>query len=171
MKNRNYILNILFAGALLFAISGCSVYSFTGASIAPDIKTVNIQYFPNTALLIQPTLSQVFTEKLKDKFLSQTSLTLANKTGDLNFSGAITGYDVQPISIQGNDQAAQNRLTITVSVKFSNLKNEKQNFETSFSRYADYLSTQNLSAVENDLIKDITTQLVSDIFNKAVINW
>jgi hypothetical protein len=116
-------------------------------------------------------LSQTFTEKLKDKFISQTSLALADKNGDLTFEGSITNYSVTPISIQTNEIAAQNRLTISVNVKFTNLKDEKQNFETSFSRYADYESTKNLATIEDQLITEINDQLVDDIFNKAVINW
>jgi hypothetical protein len=56
-------------------------------------------------------------------------------------------------------------------VKFTNLKDEKQNFESSFSRYADFSSSQNLTSVEDELIRQINDQLVDDIFNKAVINW
>ena len=98
-------------------------------------------------------------------------MSLINKGGDLNFEGSIVGYSVSPVAIQSNDAAALNRLTITVNVKFTNKKNEKQNFETSFSRFADYSSSQNLSAVEDQLIKDINTQLTQDIFNKSVTNW
>jgi hypothetical protein len=162
---------LLTIGVLIFTFSSCHTYSFTGASIAPDVKTVTIQYFPNNAPLIQPSLSQVFTEKLKDRFVSQTNLNLINKGGDLYFEGTITGYDIKPMAIQGNDQAALNRLTITVNVKFINKKHEKQNYETAFTSYTDYASTLNLSSVEDDLIKIVTTQLVGDIFNKAVINW
>lgn len=153
------------------AITGCGVYSFTGASISPDIKTISIASFPNQASLVQPSLSQVFTEKLKDKFVSQTNLTQINSSGDISFEGYISDYNSQPTAIQGNEQAALNRLTITVKVKFINTKDEKQNFESSFSRFADYDSKQNLSTVENQLISEICTQLVDDIFNKAMINW
>jgi len=156
---------------LLAFISACGVYSFTGASISPEIKTVSISYFPNRATTIQPSLSQVFTEKMKDKFVSQTTLTLTNDPGDLQFEGYITDYFTQPTAIQGNEQAALNRLTINVKVKFVNTKDEKQSFETSFSRFADYDSQQNLALVETDLINEICNQLVDDIFNKAVINW
>ncbi|MBL7914053.1 MAG: hypothetical protein BWY67_00607 [Bacteroidetes bacterium ADurb.Bin397] len=153
------------------AITGCGVYSFTGASISPEIKTISIATFPNQASLVQPSLSQVFTEKLKDKFVSQTNLTQINSSGDISFEGYISDYNSQPTAIQGNEQAALNRLTITVKVKFINTKDEKQNFESSFSRFADYDSKQNLSTVENQLISEICTQLVDDIFNKAMINW
>lgn len=116
-------------------------------------------------------MSQTFTEKLKDKFLSQTSLAVVDRNADLTFEGTISGYSVAPIAIQTNEVAAQNRLTISVNVKFTNLKDEKQNFEVFFSRYSDYPSNQNLTAVEEQLIADIFTQIVDDIFNKAVINW
>jgi hypothetical protein len=147
-------------------------YSFTGASISPDVKTVSIQYFANNASLVVPTLSRLFTDALRDYFTSQTNLVLVDRNGDLNVEGSITGYTIQPIAIQGNETAAQNRLTITVTVKFTNKKNEKQNFENkSFSRYQDYPSSQNLSAVQDQLIKQINDQLVDDIFKQAVVNW
>jgi hypothetical protein len=155
----------------ILLLNGCGLYSFTGASISPDIKSISIQQFPNLAPLVQPTLSQVFTLALRDKFSSQTNLSLVQSNGDLNIEGEITGYSNQPIAIQGNQQAALNRLTITVKVRFSNKKNEKQDFETTFSRYRDYSSQSNLSAVEGSLIEEINKDLVEDIFNKAVVNW
>lgn len=156
----------------LLLIAGCKAsYNFNGASIPPEVKTVSIQNFPNYAPTVQPTLSQAFTEKMKERFLSQTNLKLIDKNGDIDFEGSITGYNVTPVSIQGNDVAAQNRLTITVKIKFTNTKEEKQSFETSFSRFADYSSSQNLSSIESTLIQNINEQLVNDIFNKAVSNW
>ena len=159
--------------AALFVFTSCKIhYSFSGASVSPDVKTVSIQTFRNNATLAPPTISQSFTEALKDIFTSQTNLGIISKAGDLNFEGDIINYITQPVAIQaGNDQAALNRLTITVSVKFTNAKDEKQNFETTFSRYADYASNQNLTSVQEQLIDDINKQLVQDIFNKAMINW
>jgi Lipopolysaccharide-assembly len=164
---------LLFSCFILLVLTSCKVnYSFTGASIAPDLKTFSVLTFPNYAPLIQPTLSQSFTEALKDKFQAQTNLQLISRGGDLHFEGSITGYAVAPIAIQsGTDIAAQTRLTITVNVKFTNSKNDKQNFETSFSRFADYESSKSLSVEEDRLIKEINEQLVQDIFNKAVVNW
>lgn len=171
-KNRSRLCFLLLSFSLLM-LSGCKVnYSFTGASIAPDVKTVSVQYFKNNASLAPPTLSQTFTEALKDIFIAQTSLGVVPRDGDLSFEGEITQYMTMPVAIQANsDQAALNRLTITVAVRFKNAKDEKQKFETSFSRYADYASSQNLNAVQNQLIEEINQQLVQDIFNKAVINW
>jgi hypothetical protein len=154
------------------SLNSCRVsYSFTGASISPDVKTISISYFPNNASLVVPTLSRSFTDALRDYFNSQTSLTMVDRGGDLNIEGAITGFTVAPEAIQANETAAQNRLTITVKVKFTNRKNEKQNWESEFVRYQSYSTTQNLNSVQDQLIKEINDMLVQDIFNKAVVNW
>jgi len=157
---------------LMLPVNSCKVtYSFTGASISPNVKTVSIAYFPNNAGLIVPTLSRTFTDALRDYFTSHTNLVLVNQNGDLSVDGAIIQYAVVPVAIQGNETAAMNRLTIGVSVKFTNRTDPKQNWETSFSRYEDYSSANNLITVQDGLIQDITDYLVQDIFNKAVVNW
>jgi hypothetical protein len=156
----------------LFFLPSCRVsYSFTGASISPMVKTVSITYLQNNASLVVPTLSRTITDALRDYFTSQTNLVLVDRGGDLMLDGSITQYVVQPVAIQGNETAAMNRLTIVVSVKFVNKTDTKQFWETTFSRYQDYASSYNLSSVQDGLIKDITDQLVQDIFNKAVVNW
>lgn len=156
---------------VVFLLGGCGFYSFTGASISPDVKTISIQQFPNLATIVQPTLSLSFTQALRDKFSSNTQLKLISSGGDLNIEGEITSYTNQPVAIQGNQQAALNRLTITVKVRFINTKDEKQNFESQFSRYKDYNSSLNFASVESSLIEEINKELVEDIFNKAVVNW
>ncbi len=143
----------------------------TGASISPEVKTISIRFFQKTAGLGPASLGQTFTEALKDKFISQTNLSLVERDGDLTFEGSIPGYTIMPLAIQANEIAAQNRLSITVNVKFTNLKDEKQNFETTFTRFADFESTLNIASVEDQLIKEINEQIIDDIFNKAVINW
>ncbi|MFI5219533.1 MAG: LptE family protein [Bacteroidia bacterium] len=170
-KNFSGLLSLFFVFCILYFIVSCHTYSFTGASISPDIKSVSIQFFPNRASIVQPALSNAFTEKLKDKFVSETNLTLIKEKGDLSFEGNIIDYNVQPTAIQGDENAALNRLTITVSVKFANAKDPKHDFENNFSRYADYDSKKSLTEVEKELIVQINQQLVDDIFNKAVVNW
>ena len=157
---------------IAFLQGGCRVgYSFTGASVSPAVKTVSILYFPNNAPLVAPTLSRSLTDALRDYFTSHTSLNLVERNGDIDVEGNITGYAVQPEAILGNETAAQNRLTITINVKFTNKTNEKQNFETSFTRYQDYPSSKDLNTVQDDLISQINDMLVQDVFNKAVVNW
>ena len=150
----------------------CSVdYSLSGASIPPEAKTVSVTLFKNNTSLAPPRLSQSFTEALRTKLSSQSRLALVAKDGDLAFEGAITGYAVSPVAIQSNDKAAKNRLTITVDVKYTCAFDEKRNFESSFSQFKDYESTDNLSTVEEELISYINGLLVQDIFNKALNNW
>ena len=161
--------------SVIFLI-GCKMnYSFTGASIAPGTETISIIDFPNMAPLVNPMLTNTFTEALRDRFMAQTSLQIVKYNGDLNIEGTITGYSTRPINIQAGtangDQAAQNRLTIKVKVKFVNTKDPDANFDSSFSRYSDYSSDRNLQDVEDFLVDEIVTQLVDDIFNKSVVNW
>ena len=160
---------LFIVGSIL--LTACGIYSFTGASIPADAKTVSVQYFTNKATTIQPNLSQVFTEKLKDVFVEQTNLTLSEDEGDLSFSGHISKYQIKPISIQSNETAGQNRLTIAVNVTFISANDTKANFEQIFNRYRDYNSSENISEIEETLIAEISKELVEDIFNKAVVNW
>lgn len=146
-------------------------YSFSGASIPLEAKTVSVQYFQNNASLAPPTLSQTFTEALRDKLSSQTRLALINRGGDLAFEGSVTSYATSPIAIQSTEQAAMNRLTITITVKYTCSFDEKKNFEQPFSRFSDYSSANSLVAVQDALIKDITDQLIQDIFNKTLNDW
>ena len=165
------MLNIIVL-VLIGVLTSCKVnYSFTGASIPENVKTVSVKTFQSYAPLANANLTQTFTEDLKDKFISQTNLDLVARDGDLQFEGAITGYLVTSVAIQGNETAALNRLSITVKAKFHNTKDDKQDFESTFTRYADYESSTNLASIEDELIKDINDQLTQDIFNKAVSNW
>lgn len=164
-----FIFLIVSVFALIF--HGCGVYSFTGASIPPEAKTISVLYFPNKATMVQPMLSKSITEALQDKFRSESSLSITQRNGDLAVEGEITGYDTQPIAIQGNQTAALNRLTITVNVRFRNRFEEKANFESSFSRYRDYSSSKSLSSAETELLPGMIEELIQDIYNKCVVNW
>ncbi|MDO9256575.1 MAG: LptE family protein [Bacteroidales bacterium] len=171
-KFRQLVLPSLLVMALLgiWLVQGCS-YSFTGASISPTVKSISISYLPNNSLLVQPTLSRKLTETIRDKFTNQSNLVLTSKNGDLNIEGEITGYATEPVAISGDQQAQMQRLKITVNIRFTNKQDEKQDFETSFSRYQDYPSIKRLSEVEESLIDLINEELAQDIFNKAVVNW
>lgn len=151
---------------------GCKInYTFTGASVSPVDKTFSVDFFTNNAPLFQPTLSQTFTEGLKDKISSQTRLSLISGGGDLHFEGEITNYSSGPISVQNAEMASMNRLTITVKVKYSNKNDPKQNYEQNFTQYEDYAATSSLSSVEDELIGKIVVKLTEDIFNKTLANW
>ena len=172
MKNLAHLIIVIVLAA---GLSACKVhYSFTGAAINPDVKTISIAYFPNRAPIVYPSLSQDITEKLKDKFISQTSLNMVNSDGDLSFEGEITGYETKPIAITGNniaDKASLNRLTVTINVRFVNSKVPKDNFETKFQAYEDYSSDKGLDEVEGELVPLILEKIIEDNFNRSVVNW
>lgn len=150
----------------------CSVaYTFSGASISPEVKTFSVGYFQNLAPLVNPMLSNDLGESLRNRFTSQTRLNLVTAYGDLNFTGEIRDYRVQPIAVQGNEIAAMNRLTISVRVKFENAIDPTQNYDKTFSHFEDFDSRQQLTQVEQGLVKAIVDKLVEDIFNNAVANW
>jgi len=154
------------------SLTGCKVsYSFSGASISPQVKTVSIQYFQNRASLVQPGLSQYLTDALIDKCKAQTNLQNVNGLGDVNFEGEITDYNTRPLTVAADAEAASNRFTITVKVKFTNSVDPDLSFEQSFSRYQDYNSNIDLSQVEQDLSAKIIEMIVEDIFNQAFVNW
>lgn len=172
MTGTRYItLRLLLITGIMTCFAGCGFYSFTGASIPAGATTISVAFFPNDAPLVQPTLSQYFTDELQTKFLRQTNLRLIEDGGDLHFEGSITGYSTMPVAIAGDDRAALNRLTITVRVKFVNELVDENSFESSFSRFYDYPSNLSLSQVETQAIEVITEALVEDIFNRSLVNW
>ncbi len=158
--------------AIVFTFQSCKIsYSFTGANLSPAVKTYSVYYFPNRARLINPTLSQNFTEGLREKLRRQTSLNELSEDGDIEFEGQITGYEVRPMSIQKDDLAAKNRLTVSVKLKYTNNKSPEENFERSFSAYEDYDSNLTISDIEDELSELIITKLTEDIFNATIANW
>lgn len=152
-------------------IASCGIYSFTGASIPADAETVSVAYFTTKSTNTPATLNQTLTEGLRDLFINQTNLNLTERDADLSFNGQITKYQVKPMAIKANETAGQNRLTIAIKVKYNNSFDEKQNFESTFSRYRDFNSTENLADVEDILIQEITKELLEDVYNKAFVNW
>ncbi|MEJ2595150.1 MAG: LptE family protein [bacterium] len=165
------ITTMVLLGILLMVQSSCGMYSFTGASIPPEAKTVSVQFFPNKAQLVVATLSPTFTETLQDQFQNQTTLDLVDRNGDLALEGEITDYRVTPSAIQGDQTAALNKLTITVNVRFTNKYEPDKDFEQKFTQFIEYPSDTDLTAEQDNFIETITDMLATDIFNKAVINW
>ncbi|MBR1769598.1 MAG: LptE family protein [Bacteroidales bacterium] len=157
--------------SLFIAVSCAGGYSFTGASINPETKTFHVENFLNRASIVQPVLASELTYSMINKIRSGTNLQETQYDADAVFSGTITGYHVTPVAISSNDQAAKNRLTITVKVSYRNKQDRKANFDTSFSRYKEYDSSLSLSNVEEELIREINEELVDDIFTKAFVNW
>ncbi len=169
---RFLILPALVALLLPFGLTSCKLsYSFTGANIPTEAKTFSVKYFQNNATLVQPTLSQKLTDQLKDRMLSQTNLIMLNSGGDMAFEGEITDYTLQPLAIQENEIAQLTQITVRIRIKFYNKINSERNYESQFSRFQQFSSSLNLSAIEDTLLDQIVDELVDDIFNKSFVNW
>jgi hypothetical protein len=133
---------------LLFVLlQACGIYSFTGASISSDIKTVSIANFKVLTPSSPPILSNILDESLKDKFNDETNLSIVSNEGELQFEGEVIAYNLKPIAIRSDETAAQNRLSITVKVKYTNTIDNEFNYQTNFSRFRDYSSSQDISTV------------------------
>jgi hypothetical protein len=159
---------------VLILFSGCfSIkYDFKGgAQVDPKIKTLSVQYLPNRALLVNPTLSQTLTDKLKSYMESNTSLKVVNNVGDVDFSGEITDYSLNTVAIGSGERVSKLRFSITVRIKYSNSVNPDDNFDTSFTRYRDIDSDVNFNSVEESNSEEIIDEIIEQIFNKAFINW
>ena len=154
----------------LAAVS-CGIYSFTGTNIQSDVKTISIPFVEYKALRVNPSLSNDLTEALQDKFRKLTSLEQVDVDGDLELVCEVTGYDVKPQAVTASEVAAQNRLTVTVKVEFTNRKYPEDDVSQSFSAYEDYDSNNSLDAVESSLCESIIEKIVEDIFNATVAQW
>lgn len=173
LLNKLALFAIATVAILLFSGCGYKVtYNLSGGSIPPEAKTFSVAYFPNNAPMVAPTLSNVLTEALRDKFSRQTRLEQVEEGGDFAFEGEITNYNSTTSSISSGDYALQNRLTITVKVNFQNAVDQTLSFNNkTFSSYADYDASQLLVDVQDQLIEEIVDDLVTDIYMAAAGNW
>ena len=161
----------LLISIVIVAITGCGIYSFSGTSIAPDVTSITVYEIENRAMRVNPMLSNNLTEGLKDKYRRMTKLSLLNDGGDLIVEGTITSYETASIAVTAQEVAAQNRLSITVRISFTNTKYPNENFEKSYAAFEDYPSTTSLDAVESSLVESIVDKLTEQIFNETVANW
>lgn len=167
---------LLCTTVLMFTmLAGCGVkYSFTGGSIPQGMKTYAVLYFENIAPMVYTTLSQDFTEGLKERIRTQSSLSQVNDDGDAIFEGTITNYTITPASVQagGVDRAANSRLSVTVRVKYTNRLDEtgESNFEESFTQFEEFAGSD-VTSFEASLVQSLIKKLTEDIYNRAFANW
>ena len=160
-------------GMLAIMLVSCTIsYKLNGASIDYTVtKTISFENFPIKAPLVYSPLAVNFNDALQAKYASQTRLSQVRTDGDLQISGAITGYSLSPQAVKSDAYAAETRLTIKIKVKFVNKNNSTENFEREFSAYRDFDATQLLTDVQDDLCNEMIEQLVEEIFNATVANW
>jgi hypothetical protein len=167
----NGFAKVLFALFMVVFITGCKIYSFTGTTLSPDLKTFSIQNFQMAAAGGPQNMGLTFNEKLKEYYQRNTNLKFKNTDGDIHLEGSIIAYELTPVSATAGDRAAMNRLTITVEVKFVNKTSEQESFEKEFSFYQDFPQEQSLTQAEPVLVPKILDQLVLNIFNSTAASW
>ena len=156
----------------LTGLQSCNFYTLSqGGNFPVDVTSINIEFFNNKANIIAPTLSPTLTDKLRDKFLSESKLTLNDDNPSLNLSGYISGYDVEAVASKDNSTATLNRLRITVHAKLESEVAKDFNFEQDFVKFREFDAAKSLTEVENELIDEITDMLVQEIFNKIAMDW
>lgn len=155
----------------LLSCSACKIYKFKDVSIPPEVKTVRIQYIENKARFVNPQLSPQLTDKLRQKVNNQTRLTqIQGDDAHYDIKCEITGYDVTTAGIS-QQQAATNRLVVTVNVVFKNRLDEKKNFEAPVSRNFDFSANLSLDQAQAQLTPTIIQNMVDEIFNRIFSNW
>lgn len=161
---------VLFFVFTMIFFSSCGVYSPYGAQTS-GAKSFSVGYFKPQTPLASPELAQNFTEALKDLILRQSTLSLEEGDGELQFTGMITSYAITPVSVQDGETASINRLTLGVKVKYVNTLDKSLNFDKTFSKFSDYDAAQDLFSIEADLLADLNDQLTQEIFNASLGNW
>src|SRR5574343_380644 len=158
---------------LVFALvlSSCRVsYNFTGTGKL-DAKTFQVNYFQNLADIVEPVIERTFTQKLQKVILNQTNLNLVSSGGDLLYEGEIVEYRITPMAATSDQTAAQNRMTITVNVRYTNKNKEEDNFEKRFSHFYNYEANKLPSEVMQDALKEIYDRITQDIFSQSLAKW
>lgn len=168
MRTLKYFISLL----IITTFTSCGFYSFTGASVPANVKTFQVNRFENNALLIEPGLERDFKLALEDLIQNQTNLSLVQSNGDLVYEGEITDYRISPTTATSENTAAQNRLTISVKIRFYNKKKEDDDLDQSFSFFYDYAgSAQLIGSTKATAHEEIFDRLTQDIFNATLAKW
>lgn len=174
--NKPYVFHFIMISISVLFFHACGIYSFTGASIPEGTETYQVNFFVNEAgnrpgSTIEPGLDQDFTVALQDLLLNQTNLSLVGEGGDLIYEGEITQYSITPTTSTANNTAAQNRLTMSVNVRYTNTAKEEDSFEKRFSFFYDFDANLQLFDVKDDANKEIFERITQDIFNASLAKW
>jgi hypothetical protein len=167
----------------IFSLFSCFIfltncYSFTGSSLSPETKTIQIKDFPNNSALMNPSLAQQFSTDIQNRFLQRTTLKGSTEKPDILIEGEITDYTITPTTIStavnapgGNIQAAQNKLTITVKVHYENKIEPDKSFDKTYSDEAVFSSDLDINTIETTQVKVVNERIINKIFNDIVANW
>lgn len=163
----------LCAGLLMLQLAGCSIsYKMNGANINYETtSSISIADFPNNAPMVNPTLSNNFTEALRDLYARQTRLQILRKGGDLEIEGEIVGYDLSQGAIKSDSYASESKLTIRVTVHFTNNIYPEESFDRTYSAYQTFDASRLLSDVQDELCAAMIEEITNNIYNDTVAKW
>lgn len=174
LKINNKALGLYLMALLTLCCSACGVYSFTGATLPADVKTISIQNFENSSGEGPANLTQLVTNNFKNYFQRNSNLTILQREGDLQLEGQIISFTLTPAAVQrdGNiDQATLNRLTLAMQIRFTNTKDPEQDFDQQFTITQDFGRDVDITQIPANTIEQMTDRLAADVFNKALANW
>ena len=165
--------SVLAVLASAFLMQGCKVsYGLNMASIDYNTtKTFSIETFSNRAAYQWAPMAPMFNSTLSNKYNDQTKLRQVRRDGDLALSGEITSYDQTNKSIAADGYSSMVQLRMSVKVKFTNNKNHEDDFDRSFSASRDYDSSQQLAAVQEELVQQMIDDIIDQVFNATVAKW
>jgi len=167
-----YMSKAVVIASIILLMSSCFSLSFTGGSVPPEAKTFSVDYFPVRAALADPNYGQLLSESMKDLLLAQTRLNLVEQDGDIQFSGTVSTYRIQPVAAQGDvETASRNRLTIGVTVQYVSLTEEGKDSEFTISQFEDFLAADEFEAKEEELLDAINQKIIQDIYDKTLGDW
>ena len=170
LKNNMKFLQYSIAIVLVYTLNSCGAYNFTGAKV--DAKTFQVNYFQNASELIEPGIERTFTQRMQNLIQDQTNLSLTNTGGELVYEGEITDYRISPMTATADQRAAQNRLSITINVRFTNKNKEEDDFEKPFSFFYDYNGTDQLVGAKlTEALDVIFERITQDVFNASLAKW
>ncbi len=169
MRKPYHNLFVLICITLIF--SSCKIYRFTDASVDPNIKSVTVNTMQNMAAIQVPSIAPLLVEKLQERFLRETGLRMIQDGGDIEFSGVIVDYHIDPVAITHTETVEQNRLTISIKIDFINRINPDKDFSTTFRESEIYEASKSSNEVDDEIAPIIIDKLVQIIFNKAFVNW
>lgn len=170
---RKYFIFTIISLITALGVTSCAIsYKLNGASIDyATTKTISFEYIPIKAAMVYAPLAVNFNDELQAKYANQTKLEQVRSDGDLQISGAITGYSLTPQAVKKDAYAAETRLTVKIKIKFVNKNNKNENFDKEFSAYRDFDATQMITDVQDGLCDEIIKEIVEQIFNATVANW
>lgn len=158
---------------LALTVASCSIsYKLNQSSIDySKVKTIQLKDFPIRSSYVWGPMGPLFNNSLRERFASRTKLIQVRKNGDLKIEGEITNYSQRNKAASADGYSAQAELSMTINVRFTNNTNHQENFEKQFTSTATYETTVSLSAVQEQLVKEMIKDLIDQIFNNTVANW